>query len=212
MNASRTLSITAPVAIAALAALLLTGVLAPPAAVGVAAQDNSEPRIAVVNPLNAISRLDELPVREAQWQQLVESAQAELDALRRQAETIQSELEELNLTEDEQIDRQLQLVELDAQAQGRRQGRDAFLDARRGQLVAELFQKVVTETERIRVAEGYDIVLVNDTEIVPPNLASAQRVQEAIQRRRVIAYNPRVDLTDQVVRNLNAVFNAGAGD
>lgn len=204
--------LAAPIAVLALAALLLTGALTPPRAQGVAAQTSPTGRVAVVDPLSVINGLDELPVRNQQWQSQVAEAQAGLDNLAREADAIQAELEELNLPEDQAIQKRLKLMTLEGTANAQLQGTEAFLDSERGRVLGTLYRKVLAECERIAKAEGYDAVFINDTSVLPPERGSYAMVQNAIQTRRLVYFNPQVDITERVIREMNASFQAGAGD
>ena len=126
-----------------------------------------------------------LPAKNAQTKLEQEFSKREKD-LQAQGASIKSQAEQLErdaptLSESQRVARQKQLVELDRDFQRKRREFQEDLNARRNEELQQVFERANRVVKQVADAEKYDLIL-----------------QEAVY------VNPRHDITDKVIKALNA--------
>ncbi len=126
-----------------------------------------------------------VPAKNAQAKLEQEFAKREKD-LQAQGASIKSSAEQLEreaptLSESQRVSRQKQLVELDRDFQRKRREFQEDLNARRNEELQQVFERANRVVKQVADAEKYDLIL-----------------QEAVY------VNPRHDITDKVIKALNA--------
>lgn len=88
------------------------------------------------------------------------------------------------------------------------------MDVERSLLMRDLYRAVKMAVKAMAEAEGYDVVIVDDSqgELTTSDEARMSReaqVRQQIAARRVLYSAPAVDITDHLIVRMNNAFNAG---
>jgi Skp family chaperone for outer membrane proteins len=88
------------------------------------------------------------------------------------------------------------------------------MDVERSLLMRDLYRSVKAAVKTMAEAEGYDIVIVDDSqgELLTSDEARVSReaqVRQQIAARRVLYTAPTVDVTEQLIVRMNNEFKAG---
>lgn len=118
-----------------------------------------------------------------------------------------------------QIDQQAKIAELKELRDTRKAVLTRVLEVEAGNLMRKVFLKAVDAGDRLAAKDGWDIILIDDRSIVPPERASSQNgegrrirmdeVEQIIQQRRILSAVKRVDITASLIEFMNAEFKAG---
>lgn len=89
------------------------------------------------------------------------------------------------------------------------------VDLEKSLIVQDLYRSVKNAISQLSVAQGYDIVLIDDSQgelTVNPELKVARYDQliQQVSLRKILYTNPAVDITEEVITRMNNSFNAGA--
>lgn len=171
--------------------------------------------IAVVNLPKVLQSLDERTVRQDAMTKSTESRQKQLDELTKRIEALTLELDPeqggtIKPGTAEYRDKLIQLRELQVTLDARFKLLEQVLSFERGTIMRELYQKIENGVNRIADRDGYDVVLLDDTDFKLPNEAGQEDMNRAILARSVLYRHASTDITDQVVQLLNNEFKAGS--
>ena len=99
--------------------------------------------------------------------------------------------------------------ELEATLKARGEGLQQLIDIAEGDNMKIMFTRVVEAVTRIGKERGYDFILWDDRAIVPPtNPATGAQVWNIIRDRRILFASERVDITEQVLTQMNNEYKA----
>lgn len=171
--------------------------------------------VAVVNLPKVLQSLDERTVRQDAMSKATESRQKQLDELTKRIEALTLELDPkeggtIKPGTAEYRDKLIQLRELQVTLDARFKLLEQVLSFERGTIMRELYVKIDSAVTRIANRDGYDVVLLDDTDFKLPNEASQDDMNRAILSRSVLYRHNSIDITDQVVQLLNNEFKAGS--
>ncbi|MCL4222051.1 MAG: OmpH family outer membrane protein [Phycisphaerales bacterium] len=171
--------------------------------------------VAVVNLPKVLQSLDERTVRQDAMSKATESRQKQLDELTKRIEALNLELDPkeggtIKPGTAEYRDKLIQLRELQVTLDARFKLLEQVLSFERGTIMRELYVKIDSAVNRIADRDGYDLVLLDDTDFKLPNEASQDDMNRAILSRSVLYRHNSIDITDQVVQLLNNEFKAGS--
>ncbi|MEM1330382.1 MAG: OmpH family outer membrane protein [Planctomycetota bacterium] len=203
---------TIAVAAAALAAglALSHGATVPSAGAEAALQEGARPtRVAVVNTSLIVGKLDEAGDRLGIIRVQVEQRQTEIDDLTTRMETLESDLEMLELSPEQRDQKRVEQFQLNAQRQALREAYTQLLDQQQGRIFAEMQEKIIDAAGRIAQAEGYDMLLQDDRWIGLPQNRGEADVLRQIQFRSVLWASPENDITQRVLDEMNQLYRAG---
>ena len=83
-----------------------------------------------------------------------------------------------------------------------------LIDARRGEVYADIFNKIRESTQRMAQREGYHLIFSNDSdEIITPS--TEQKVRLQILARQVLFNDPSLDVTEELILTMNNDWKAG---
>ncbi|MDX1669388.1 MAG: OmpH family outer membrane protein [Limnobacter sp.] len=121
---------------------------------------------------------------QAKLEQSFAGRQKELTdlAAKVRSEAVKLDKDAITLSDSEKVTRQRQLAEMDRDFQRKRREFDEDLAQKKNQLVGELVERANKVIRQIAEKENYDLIF-----------------QDAVYA------NPRIDITDKVLRNLDAV-------
>jgi Skp family chaperone for outer membrane proteins len=106
------------------------------------------------------------------------------------------------------------MSEKQAFGQARMQAAQTRLDIARGDMMRELYEKVVAACGQFAENNGYDMILVDDRSFPLAEMTSSTAEhQAAIRARRVLYARASMDVTDQVLTLMNNAYaqNAAGG-
>lgn len=171
--------------------------------------------VALVNLPKVLQSLDERTVRQDAMSKATESRQKQLDELTKRIEALNLELDPkeggtIKPGTAEYRDKLIQLRELQVTLDARFKLLEQVLSFERGTIMRELYVKIDSAVNRIADRDGYDVVLLDDTDFKLPNEASQDDMNRAILARSVLYRHNSIDITDQVVQLLNNEFKAGS--
>jgi Skp family chaperone for outer membrane proteins len=106
-----------------------------------------------------------------------------------------------------------EIFEADALRRARLETYQSQHDIERGDVVHEIFDKVLAAATDLAKKEGYDLVLMDDRAISFPPLGSGtfNQVSPILSSKRVIYAAPEMDITDRLITIMNNQYNAGKG-
>lgn len=171
-------------------------------------------RVATVDLVKVIERLDERSDWEVQIADIGKKVQAEFTAKRKSLEDMAKQLEAASEGERGGLRDRLAFEQLQFEQWERI--KKVEIDRERALMWQSMYRNVRTESQKLADAEGWDVVLVNDgvSEIQLQRESKTpmeQQAQEQIVRRRILFAAKATDITDQlVVRMNNARAASGA--
>lgn len=203
MNRFRTTFVFALVVVMGLAAVQ---------AVSVANRSLPQPIIATLSIANVINGLDEINQRQDQLQTFITVRTTKIQDLEKQFNIAKGEFDILP-KENSAARRQKaeELERLRMQIRFESELADALINARRGEIFAELFEKIDASVAELAKSRGYTLVLSDDQDSMSPNNPTEAQAKAAIYGRRVMYADGVVDITDEVVELMNNHWKTGQG-
>ena len=171
-------------------------------------------RVATVDLVKVIERLDERAEWEVQISSIGKKVQEEFAAKRKALEEMARQLESASEAERPGIRDRLAFEQLQFEQWERI--KKVEIDRERALMWQSMYRNVRAESQKLADAEGWDVIMVNDgvNEIQLQRDSKTpleQQAQEQIVRRRILFAGKSTDVTDQlVVRMNNARAAAGA--
>lgn len=148
-----------------------------------------------------------LEARRADWA-------AQIKLLETEIQTLQAQLEANTLQGSARFEALQDIGEKQVLAEARTRGYEARLDIARGDMMREIYEKVVAASEQFARTGGYDMIVVDDRSfgLAALGRSTTQQHLESIQRRRVLFAGESLDVTDQLLTQMNNSYRAsGAG-
>lgn len=165
-------------------------------------------RVAVVS-IPAISeKYQKTADQEARFDAIRRKLSQDRDARKDKIERLKRSLqEELKPGTDEYAQRRQDLAVEEALMQSFVEYEGQKVDRGLGDSLREIYQDIQASVREVAEEKGYDIILASDQlpDVAPD---SAQQVRQQILLQKVIYWNPRVDLTGDVVARLNERYKA----
>lgn len=163
-------------------------------------------RVATVDLVKVIERLNERSDWEVQITALAKRVQDEFTAKRKALEELAKKMEAAQEAERGAIRDQLAFDQL--QIEQWQQIKKIEVDRERALMWQSMYRNVRAESQKLADADGWDIILVNDgvNEIQLQRDAKTPleaQAQEQIVRRRVLFASKATDVTDQLVVRMN---------
>jgi Skp family chaperone for outer membrane proteins len=171
-------------------------------------------RVATIDLVKVIERLNERSDWEVQITNITKKVQEEFAARRKGLEELARQLEAASEAERQGLRDKLAFEQLQFEQWERI--KKVEVDRERALMWQSMYRNVRAESQKLADAEGWDVVMVNDgvTEIQlqrGDKVPLEQQAQEQIVRRRILFAAKSTDVTDQlVVRMNNARAAAGS--
>lgn len=163
--------------------------------------------IAVVNLKRVIGELKEYEVLDRARIERAEALQQKLRALGSQLETLEAEINVLPPGSPELRDKRIQqrLLELDIST--KQTIYQQVIDLERGDLLREIYRKIVIAAEQLAQRDGWDLILLDDRPLptVPPSTDN-EVAAVVFGQKKVLFAGERVDLTDELIAKMNNEF------
>jgi Skp family chaperone for outer membrane proteins len=191
-------------------AALVTGVST--ASRAILAQPTS---VVTINIPSVLEKLDQRERAEMDLQEMAARMQSEDEAKQSDIKDLQARLSEIpdtNLAQRQSLGEELALKVLEFEAW--RQFATEQLDIEKSLMLRDLDRSIRAAIEELALANGYDIVVMDDTgqelTVAPDsNMPRELQVKQQMVSRRVLYKNPAVDVTDALISRMNNAFNAG---
>ncbi len=174
-----------------------------------AARPPAQPTAVATVDLPAIlDGLEEKGRHEAELQAVIQTSQAKLDDLTKRLENIQADLEALPRDTPEWRAKFYEGLELQQQAEVRKQTLTQTISLQRGESLRTLYLKIESGITKIAEREGYDIVLLDDSKFPLPQQAADSNMERAILSKTVLYAHDSVDITQAVITLVNNEYRA----
>lgn len=205
MNATRGLTIASVCLSAVLLAAFATGQTgskaAPPAS-----------SVALVELAKLTGSLDEAKVLKDQLLKQRDDSQKKLQEVKDELAAVNKNLEQIKEKKGspEYLKELAHKYELESLLKARGEGLQQLIDIAEGENMKAMFIKVVDAVGRLGKERGFDVILWDDRTISPPNApATGAQVWNLIRDRRILYASDRVDITDDVLTQMNNEYKAG---
>lgn len=201
------------VTLVAAAAVLAAGWLAGSRATATNAAAVAPPSSVASLRLSAVlDGLDERAEVEVQLNEFIDERRAQFSELLESLQTVEADLEILRPGTSAYREKYREGLELQAQAQTRQKVLDDIISRETGTMLSDLYRKIKVATAEIAERQGFDIVILDDTnDPLPPDLPQPQ-VTRFINDRTLLYAGKSVDITEQVRTYMNNAFQSGAGN
>lgn len=166
--------------------------------------------VAVVRLVDLLEGLDERATLEARLDEVINERNGQLEELNQSIKAIEEDLGILRQGTPAHQDKARQLLELRAQAETRLKVLQQIISLEKGRMLTELFRKIQAAGQEIATRQGYDLVLIDDSEAPTPEGLNERQALELIGSRRLLHASSGVDITSQVRTFMNNAFQAGS--
>lgn len=165
--------------------------------------------IAVVDFSKVLDALQEPKDRDADRRARAQQLTEELNRDKERLLKLEEEINKMKADTPEWRDMVLRGLQESAALRARQETHQAFLDREKLEFLREIYAKVSETVNRIAKRDGWEIVIIDDRSIrIPPTEAGRNSIDAAIASKRVIFAAERVDLTSQVITQMNNEYQA----
>ncbi len=157
-----------------------------------------------------MNNLQELKDRNDQTMGKGKSLETKLEEVKTQMKSIETELKEVIPETDTKmrLEKVAQQFELQATYEARLKAYQRIIDLDHGDILNDVYPKVVDAMKRFATKEGLDVILVDDRPIPLPRNGTVKDYNEVIQRKRILFARDGLDLTEQVTTMMNNEYAA----
>lgn len=175
--------------------------------------------VAVVNVQTVINGLKELKFQIDDAAKRTEARQKDVREAYDKAQSIKTELEMLPKdTPDKPLDaldaqrrllKEATLIEAQQTAAAKKSIADDLAEYELGTVFGSLYDKTLRAVEDYSGRNGIDLVLLDDRTITVPIPAKKGQVEAVVQEKDVLFASGRIDITNDIIAQMNAEFDAG---
>jgi hypothetical protein len=149
--------------------------------------------------------------------------QTKLKEVTEQIKKVEAELEALkDPSMATRLEKQARIAELTALGEGRLAALQRVLEVTAGDTLRRLFVKAVASADALAKKDGWDVILIDDRSVVPPERLKGPdgkegtgrrvtigEVRNIIQQRNILVASERVDVTAALLTMMNNEYKAG---
>ncbi|HHN78814.1 MAG TPA: OmpH family outer membrane protein [Phycisphaerales bacterium] len=190
-----------------IAAIGLGMTLGPGSADASAVRSAGATAVAAVDLAKLLDGLDERAALEADLNKQIERRQAELDQIADEIKKMNDDIAVLKEDDPGRIEKIRDLRIKEVQAKAMRQFIQEQLSVEKGRMLADLYKKIQSAVCDIAARDGWDLILIDDSGLDLPEMATEQQMLQLILSRRVLCAGGSVDVTDEVKTLMNNRFN-----
>jgi len=169
--------------------------------------------VAVVDLAKLTNSLDEAKILKERLKQQADDYQKKLQEVKDNREKAVKDLEQFPPEKKgtpEFLKKLAEKYELDATLEARGKGLQQLIDIAEGENMKIMFTNISEAVGRIGKERGYDLVLWDDRAIVAPAVvATGAQVWGVIRDRRILFAAERVDITNDVMTQMNNEYKVG---
>ncbi len=204
-------SLRSPLMLACIAGVVGLGATALRAPAGAA--EGSVPyrapaNIGLVNLDTLMDKLEEAKAKKSELESKGKDRQAQLDEIVNRLKKAKQDLDLLPPDSPQRIEKGVEVIELQAQAEGKKNALQTVINIENGKVVKDLYLKVVAAAERLAQKEGLDLVMMDDRVMELPPGGSDRDMNMAIQSKRVLFAQKGMEVTEQLATLMNNEYNA----
>ena len=164
--------------------------------------------VAVVDLAKLLDGLDERGFMEQDLNKEIEKRQSELDQTTGELKRMEEDIKILADDDPNKIERVRDLRLKEVEARALKQFVQEQLSIEKGRMLVTLYNKVQLAVCDIAARDGWDLVLIDDSTLDLPEMATEQQMLQLILSRRVLCATDGINITDEVRTLMNNQFNA----
>jgi Skp family chaperone for outer membrane proteins len=195
----------------ALTAILALCLAAAPAPTGT--QDFGTAKVAVANPANIFTNMQETKDLKAKLEQDRKELEGQLQSRKQKVTDQQAARDLLKVDSPQYSQADAELLKLAIEFDTWSKIQQATLQGNQKQQMKLLFDKIVLACGEVAAAKGIDVVIADQRPDLPENLGNitVDQLRAAINQRNVLFANPKVDISNDVVAVLDAKYKSAGG-
>lgn len=168
--------------------------------------------VGVLDLNSVLSNLAEREAREAELREFIQSKESKLEAIKKQGQQTQKELEDMRKLlppgSAEADSKAEEVVRLQMTLKAETELSQALVENKQKRMHLDLFNKINDAASRYAEREGFQIILSTDAGFRIPQAANEDQVQSAIVGRRVLHAAEPVNISTGVAQMMNNEFKA----
>lgn len=167
--------------------------------------------VGLVNLERLTQNLDELKDRNKKLEVLRQPYAKQIEDMETQIKALTAELKDTIPANDRmlRLDKEANLAELKRIHEVRVQAFKQRLEMQFGEAIRQIYAKVSAAIKEFAEREGYDLVLLDDREILIPENAQINQVNQILVEKRVLYAKGEMDITDRLITLMNSQWAAG---
>ena len=174
-------------------------------------------RVAIVNFAKIMDGLTEAKDTKMRLEAMVADSKKQLDDINAQLKKLDSDLELLKDKKETpeyraQVGKKLVLA---SQGQALQTVLQRLIDEQEGATVRTMYLKVIDAVQKVAARDGWDVVLKDDREIVPPERKkrdnsplTGDEVRVFVEQRSILTANPAIEISQAVLDQMNNDYKA----
>jgi Skp family chaperone for outer membrane proteins len=165
--------------------------------------------VALVDLAKLMNGLHEIAKRNKDNQDEGETMQKDLTRISDQVEKLRNDLKQGGAIPESDHERRAQamvdFIKKSAELKSSRESYQNLYDTKRGNIIHDLYDKIILAIDAFAKREGYDLVLLDDRAIeLPPNFAAtAAELNPIIEKKRILYAKDGMDVTDRLITIMN---------
>lgn len=163
--------------------------------------------VGYVDIVRTLQNLEQTKASEARLAELVKTQSSRSDELLAEIQSMQAELESFKPDTPAFNETKRKVTD----AMGRKRAFDEFakrkVEAERSKDIRAIYGAMKTSVAELCKAQGVDVVMVDDA-TQPFDSNDPRNAMEQISSRRTLWFNPSIDLTDALIKQMNAASSA----
>ena len=179
--------------------------------------------VATVRLSAVLEKLDQRGEAEANLNALAQKVKGDEKTRKDEIQKMQDQLEELRKAAGDAVDPGAEITDLQEQVAQKTLQLQAWsrftvdkVDIEKSLLMQDLYRNIKTAAQTMATANGYDLVLVDDSQAELSTTGDSRVSREAqvvqqIAARQLLYVNPALDITDQIITRMNNAHKAAGG-
>ena len=168
-------------------------------------------KVGVVDLEKLIAGLEEIRVKEQEFQSRGEERQKQLQSAVDERKKIEDEVNLLPPNDPARREKVVKMLELDAVTKARYEGLQNVINIEKGQLFRDSYMKIQAGVKDLAEKEGLDVVFFDDRGLLLPEIATFEELNVRVQNKKILYAGPGVDFTERLIKKMNAEYRAGGG-
>ena len=178
------------------------------------AQDAGPAKVAVVNPARCFAEMQETKDLKAKLENDQKQLKAEIEQRQGKVKDLQAQRDLLKADSPQYAQADQAFMQAAIEFDTWSKITQAQLQGQQKQQMKTLFDKIVASTQEVAQQRGIDLVIADQRPDLPENLAaiSVEQLRGILNGRNIMFAGPKVDLSQEVIADLDAKYRAGGGN
>lgn len=159
--------------------------------------------VAVADFKRVYEALKETEDRAARLTSMQTKFQDDLNGLATQLESMKRDIDTAKVGSKERRELVIAMNEADVAARAKKEGYTTRLTLTAGDNTRDIYQKFLGTLDFMAKQQGWDLILLDDRAIALPETAPNDQITGTITSKKTLYVGPRVDITDQVITQMN---------